>query len=419
MGIFKYFNRKQNIVKDAEERSNDSIYSPSSILYNSYSSYQSTKSLTVSSVFRAVNLISDSVASLQLKPYEIDYLGYKREYIEHPLFQLLGTMPNSYTSRYMMFKLLVMSILLNGNAYVYIRRDKNFKVVALELLNPDSIDVMTIGNDIKYIIKGIKGVINSADMIHILNFPKHGSLIGQSTISYASSAIQTSYDSDKHASNYFRGGANSGGFLTGDNNLSSTQKNDIINTIKNSLNVDDGVSGGLSLVTGLVNARFISPSINPKDSQLLETRQYNVIDIARFFSVNPVLLFDTTRTTYNNAENAQLDFLQTTLMPLLEKIENEFTIKLIKPSERTGIELKFDVTNLLRLDSGSKADYYTKMKDGGFYSINEVRKELNLPRIDTKGADKHFISTNLQDSDNLIVNSDNSLDNKLKKDENI
>ncbi|NVN96568.1 MAG: phage portal protein, partial [Bacteroidetes bacterium] len=138
-----------------------------------------------------------------------------------------------------------------------------------------------------------------------------------------------------------------------------------------------------------------------------------VLDIARFFSVDPILLFDNTKATYSNVENAQLSFLNTTLLPIIEKIENEFTRKLILPSQRGLIELSFDLKNLLRADQNSQADFWGKLIDKGIVHRNLVAKELNLPKIEGINGEKYFISTNLQDADNLIVNAVNSLDNKL------
>lgn len=400
-----------------ELRSAFQTYDPlyGGLSYSSYSSYAASKALTLSACYRAVNLISDAISSLQMKVYQIDTEGYKTEYLSHPLYNILGIEPNSSMSRFTFFKLIISSILLRGNAYIKIYRDSRFNVTSLEFLNPDTITMIYVKGEEKYIQSGAKGYINSSDMIHILNFPQLNNSLGLSTIAYVANSLEISYNSDTHAGNYFQGGANMNTLLSFENTLSPKQQKDIIDSIKNQTNATNGTSNGISTISGVLNAKVLPLSISPKDSQLLETRAFNVLDIARFFSVNPILLFDNSKATFSNVENAQLDFLNTTLLPIIEKIENEFLRKLIRPSQRSTIELRFDLSNILRADMNSKADYYTKLFNLGVLSSNQVAKELNLPKIDSDGANKHFISTNLQDSDNLIVNSSNSVDNKLKQ----
>lgn len=417
MKIFGY-EVKKSLKENPEVRSTfDSynVYDPlfGGMTYSSYSSYQASKALTLSACYRSINLISDSIASLQMKIYKVDNEGFKSEFNSHPLYNILGIEPNSIISRFDFFKQIISSILLRGNAYIHINRDNNFNVTSLDFVNPDFVVIESIKGEIKYLISGNKGAINSADMIHIKNYPQLNSLYGISTITYAANALEISYNSETHAGNYFLSGANGAGFLTTPANLTTKQQKDIIEGFKSQTNPTTGNPNGITIIAGVPDAKLTTLGISPKDSQLLETRAFNVLDIARFFSVNPILLFDNTKATFTNVENAQLDFLNTTLLPIIEKLENEFVRKLIKPSERSSLELRFDLSNLLRADSNSRADYYTKLFNLGVVSSNQIAKELNLPKIKNEGGDKHFISTNLQDSENLIVNVTNSIDNKI------
>jgi HK97 family phage portal protein len=382
--------------------------------YSTYSSYQSSKSLTLSACYRAVNLISDAIASLQMKVYTIDKDGYKKEAIDNNLYSILGVEPNPYMSRFNFFRLIITSLLLRGNAYIKINRDVKFNVLSLEFINPDSVTISTVGSDIKYIIVGKKGYINNADMIQVINFPQIGTLYGASTISYAVNSLEIAYNSETHAGNWFKGGANASGFLSTTAPLTPKQEQDLIQKFKNASNTNTGNPNGIVFMGGAGDIKLQTLGISPKDSQLLETRAYNVIDIARFFNVNPILLFDTTKTTYSTIENAQLDFLNTTLLPIIEKLENEFIRKLILPSQRVTTELRFDLSNLLRADMTTQADYYTKLFSIGVVNANQIAKSLNLPKVPGEGGDRYCISTNLQDSNNLIVNQNNSIDNKLK-----
>ena len=405
-------NRRSKIEVEKRDNAYETYYG--AMTFGSYSSFAASKALTLSACYRAVNLISDAIASLQMKTYRVDSDGYKTEDKESQLYSVLGIEPNSQMSRFDFFKLIITAILLRGNAYVKINRDKDFNVTGLVFINPDTVKISTVGIDVKYIVYGQKGMINNADMIHITNYPQIGSPYGVSTIAYAAKSLAMAYNSETHAGNWFKGGANSSGFLQTSANLSPKQQADIIKLFKASTNVDTGNPNGITLLSGLPDMSLQTLGISPKDSQLLETRAFNVVEIGRFFNVNPILLFDSTKGTYSNVENAQLDFLNTSLLPFIEKLENEFTRKLILPSDRTSNEIRFDLSNLLRADSTSRADYYTKLFGLGVLTSNQIAKDLNLPKIDGEGGDRHFVSTNLQDSSNLIVNADSSIDNKLK-----
>lgn len=146
-------------------------------------------------------------------------------------------------------------------------------------------------------------------------------------------------------------------------------------------------------------------TVNPADAQLLETRQFNVIDICRFFGVSPVKAFDLSKSSYSTVEATQLAFLTDTLNPLLQKIELEFERKLYKPSERSSVDVRFDTSILLRADKASQAEYYNKLFQIGVITPNEIRKALDLEPLD--GGDKSFVQVNVQTLENAVKNEEN------------
>lgn len=157
--------------------------------------------------------------------------------------------------------------------------------------------------------------------------------------------------------------------------------------------------------------QFEPITVNPADSQLLETRQFNVIDICRFFGVSPVKAFDLSKSSYSTVEATNLSFLTDTLSPLLEKIELEFERKLYKPSEKENIDVRFDTARLLRADKQSLANYYNTLFNIGVVSSNDIRKELDMQRIE--GGDTHFVQCNLSNIQTAAQNqpTDNRIEN--------
>ncbi len=201
--------------------------------------------------------------------------------------------------------------------------------------------------------------------------------------------------------------------------MNKTQAANAKQQLINQLNTDFGGASN-SIVVISEGLEYQTISVNPKDSQLLESRQFGVLEICRFFNVPPSLAFSETG-KFSTAEQQSLDFLNNSLVPLLEKLESEAFRKLFLPSDWSTSELKFDTENIMRLDATTKADYYTKMYQIGALTTNEVREKINAGSP-VKGGNRAFNQTNLQPLDNLIsenkeVPKDAPVDNQLKQGE--
>jgi len=250
-----------------------------------------------------------------------------------------------------------------------------------------------------------------------MNYPVTDSLgitKGISTIEFAENSLQISAYAERTAKEFFKGGANNSGILNSITPLKDPQKEQIQNSLRNSASMDSLSPNGLTIIAG-AEMKMIPYGVTPKDSQLIEARQWNVSDIGRFFNVNPILLFDNSNAKSSNSENAQLDFLNTTLLSEIELLENEFTRKLIFPGQRYSKEIRFDLGNLLRADSTSRSTYFQTLFNIGVMSPNDIAKELNLPFV--KGGDVHTIPVNVMDIENIIYNQGTTVlpvDNKTK-----
>lgn len=156
---------------------------------------------------------------------------------------------------------------------------------------------------------------------------------------------------------------------------------------------------------------FQPVTVSPADAQLLETRQFNVIDVCRFFGVSPVKAFDLSKSSYSTVEATQLAFLTDTLSPMLEKIELEFERKLYKPSERESIDVRFDTSVLLRADKASLASYYNQLFQIGAITPNEIRKALDLPALED--GDQSFVQVSTMTLKNAVKEKNNEGTQKL------
>jgi HK97 family phage portal protein len=347
--------------------------------------------LLLSTVYRCVEVIGDSVAQLPLEPYRIDGEGYRRKYTSHPTYYLLNREPERRMSRFTFMKTLITSVLLNGNGYAFIERDGRGDATALRLLHPGDVTIHELPDEIMYMVNGFDRMLEDSEIIHILNYSGDG-INGISTLAHARNTLELSLDSEAHARGFFKGGANLAGIIGVEGVLNEKQAKDIRMSWQNSFTPGVGKPNGVAVMPG--NMKFQPVTVNPVDAQLLETRKFNVIDVCRFFGVSPVKAFDLSNSSYSTVEATQLAFLTDTLAPLLEKIELEFERKLYRPSEKKSIEVKFDTSVLLRADISSQAAYYNSLFQIGSISPNEIRKSLNMEPVED--GDHTFCQVNVQ-----------------------
>ena len=402
----KWFGKKKQ-TEVVEERSSTFDY----LMYNTGANYGTSKAMLLSTVYRCVEVISDSVAQLPLEPYKIDADGYRLKFTSHPSYRILNKEPNNRMTRFTFIKTLVVSTLLKGNGFAYIERDNKGNAIALHYIPSELVTIIpptTIGENVMYNVTGLSNSVESCNMIHILNFSYDG-ITGISTLSHAKNTLGLAMDSESHASGFFKGGANLAGILTVQSTLTSKQKQDLKTSWQTAFSPTTGQPNGVAVLEG--NMEFKPITVNPSDAQLLETREFNVIDICRFFGVSPVKAFDLSKSSYSTVEATNLSFLTDTLSPLLEKIELEFERKIYKPSEKDGIDVRFDTSRLLRADKQSLASYYSTLFNIGVVSPNEIRREIDLPSIE--GGNNHFVQVNLMEVNKAALNvpTNKNLDN--------
>ena len=377
------------------------------LLYNTASSYANNKAMLLSAVYRCIEVISDSIAQLPCEPYRIDSDGCKIKFTKHPTYNLLNREPNQNMSKFTFMKTMVVSMLLTGNAYALIERDERGNAKALYYIPTELVTILkpqTITDTISYSITGMKNVVEDCNMIHILNFTSDG-YEGISTLAYARKTLGLAMDAEANAEGFFKGGANVAGILKCNSPLATKQKESLKSSWNSAFNGSTGTPNGIAVLDADLD--FQSVTVNPSDAQLLETRQFNVVDICRFFGVSPVKAFDLSKSSYNTIEQMQLAFLTDTLQPLLEKIECEFQRKLYKPSEKDNITVRFSTAPLLRADKQSQANYYNTLFQMGVMTINEIRRELDLPHLEN--GDTSFVQVNVQTLKNATQDKESIL----------
>lgn len=372
--------------------------------------------MLLSTVYRCVDLISDSIAVLPLKTYRIDGDGFKEEAKEHPAYYVLDMEPNEDMTRFVFFKTLMTSVLLTGNGYAYIERD-GLKVEQLVYIPSGEVQIVWITDRQgvlrkRYKVTGFAELVEPRDMIHVLNFSYDG-INGISTLEHARQTLSIATSAEESAKGFYDSGGQLSGVLTVEGaRLSKEQKDQIYKTWRERTDPVMGTPNGIAVLEG--NMKYQPISISPSDSQLLESRQFNVVDICRFFSVSPVKAFDLSKSSYSTVEATQLQYLTDTALAVITKIEQEINRKIFLPSERGKVVAEFDTSAILRTDKSAQATYWKELFNIGAATPNEVRRESNLGRMEN--GDKAFVQVNVQTLDNAAKQKPNELsDNGMVK----
>ena len=355
--------------------------------------------MNISAVYRAVEIISDSVAMLPIKIKQVDK-QHSEIMDEHPLNFVFE---NNLISKFNLIKLLLQSVMLRGNGFAYIHRANDGTAIGLQFLQAEDVTISynKQKQELYYLCNIVsKKKIEPCNMIHLIKNTYDG-INGVSVLSYANRSIQLASNTENSANSFFTNGCNLSGVLTVQGQLNDKQRNDI-RTSWNQAYANGG--NGLAILQG--NMAYQPIQLNAADSQMLESRQFNVEDIARFFGISPILLGDLSHASYNSIEALQQMFLLHTLQPYITLCEEEFTRKLFKPSEK-NLVVNFDETAMLKTDKEKLANYYAKLLEKGVLCVDEVRREMGYSEI---GAKDHIIPYTNIAQNNVINNKDNDND---------
>lgn len=347
-----------------------------------------TKSLTCTAVYRAVSILATTIATLPIHVRRRTMTAGQpsREILfEGPHVDWLKR-PNPEQTHVMFFEHLVASVALRGNFYAEIVRGP----MGIEVwpLPPNRVELgrNTRTNELGYVVNGDNGkiILLPKDVLHVAIMGD--GLVGMSPIALARESIGLAIAAEKSGSSLFGSGFMPSGVLKHPMKLSPEAFD---NLRKQKMDRGDGKRRVLILEEGM---DWASTTIDPKDGQFLETRTFQVQEIARLFGVPPHMLADNTQAHFNNAAHQRDDFVQFTLGHWLKRIEEECDRKLLtKPDEF----FRFDVTGLLRGDFDTQTTFLRKLVDMGAVSPNEIRAWYDLAPL-PEGGDKYLLAHNLQ-----------------------
>lgn len=370
---------------------------------------QDVKPMSLSTVYRCVAVISESVAMLPIVLYEVSGEAMRKlTALDHPLVSVLNSAPDSRMTRYTFLQAIVRSMLLRGNGFAYIERKRG--TMSLIFLHPDSVEMVKKKGDngqpyLVYKVKGFERLLDASEVLHFVNLSDNG-LVGESVLEHARRSLNIAGNAEGQAENYYNGDGMPSGILSIASRMTAEQKEANYKAWKDRMTNNPG---GVMILEGTTQS-YTPINISAADRQLLEVRSFSVQDICRFFGCSPVKAFDLTHSSYSTVEALQLEFLTDTLQPMLTNIEMELHRKLFYGADAAKYAIKFNTGELLRADKSSQAQYFSQLVQLGLMTPNEARIELNLPPM--KGGNALYMQGAMMPVEQIINNNKNNATNE-------
>lgn len=347
--------------------------------------------MSVSAFWASARLLSETVAAMPLRCYKVD--GESKELdTSYRLWRLLNFQPNRYQTRTEFIECLMLNLVTTGNSYIAVERNARKEPVALlplmsaqmdvELLDDGTVTYRYYGDD------GTVRVFSQESMWHIKLFGN--GLVGLSPLGYARNSLGIAIASGDRASTLAASGGKTNGILMVDRVLTPEQRTTIR---RNMQGLVDGGSDQLFVLEA--EMKYERTSLSPQDMQLLETRRFQIEDIARFMGVPSVLINDTSGTTAWGSGIQQImeGFYKLNLRPYLERFESSIKRHLIPRADWDRIDIEFDFDALLRADQKTRSESMRAAVNAGLLTPNEGRAKEGLPP--KQGGDDIYLNGTL------------------------
>lgn len=357
--------------------------------------------MQMTAVYSCVRILAEAIAGLPLHLYHYTDAGGKEKAFDHPLYFLLHDEPNPEMTSFVFRETLMTHLLLWGNAYAQIIRNGKGEVIALYPLMPNRMTVdrdergqlyytYNRSNDEAPTMKGSSVVLKPSDVLHIPGLGFDG-LVGYSPIAMAKNSIGMAIACEEYGAKFFANGATPGGILEHPGTVKDPAK------VRESWNTAFGGSSNSNKVAVLEEGMKYTPiSISPEQAQFLETRKFQIDEIARIFRIPPHMIGDLEKSSFSNIEQQSLEFVKYTLDPWVSRWEQSMIRSLLTSNDKKEYFIKFNVDGLLRGDYQSRMNGYAIGRQNGWMSANDIRELENLDLIPAEqGGDLYLINGNM------------------------
>ena len=396
MGLLTRIFRSRDAPKNATAGSGYSFMLGSSA---SGKAVNERSAMQITAVYSCVRILSEAVASLPLHLYKYTDTGTAKA-TDHLLYFLLHDEPNPEMTSFVFRETLMTHLLLWGNAYAQIIHNGKGEVLALYPLMPDrmNVDRDESGEIVyEYMVSQEDAPINSGSTVklspsEVLHIPGLGfdGTIGYSPIAMAKNAIGLAIATEEYGSKFFANGATPSGILEFPGTVKEPER------VRESWNKGFGGENKHKVAILEQGMKYTPISISPNEAQFLETRKFQIDEIARIFRVPPHMIGDLEKSSFSNIEQQSLEFVKYTLDPWVVRWEQSIKRTLLLPDEKGSYFAKFNVDGLLRGDYQSRMNGYATARQNGWMSANDIRSLEQQDLIpDEEGGNLYLINGNM------------------------
>ena len=357
--------------------------------------------MQITAVYACVRVLAEAVAGLPLHLFRLKGNAGKEKATDISLYFLLHDEPNPEMTSFVFRETLMCHLLLWGNAYAQIIRNGKGEVVALYPLMANKMTVDRDENGTLYYeyqvsksdaptLKNGRVRLSPSEVLHIPGLGFDG-LVGYSPIAMAKNALGMAMATEEYGAAFFKNGANPSGILSMPGVVKDPEK------IRQSWEQGFGGSQNSNKVAILEEGMTYTPiSISPEAAQFLETRKFQIDEIARIFRVPPHMIGDLEHATFSNIEHQSLEFVTYTLRPWLVRFEESMQRSLLLPEQKKDYLIRFNVDGILRGDYESRMRGYATGIQNGIFSVNDVRRLEDMDLLSKEdGGDLHVLNGNV------------------------
>lgn len=343
-------------------------------------------SMQVAAFNRGVIYVSSQIAKL---PWDLK--DSANNIVRDNISKLLNLAPNPEMNAFRWRLCMVQNAIIHGNAYAEIERDRAGRPIALWPLESERMELMrTSSHSLVYAYSDPTGgvvYLNPRDVFHLPNFHTKDGLVGQGVVSFGREVLGIQIAADNMAAGLFHNSGIPSAILEHPGKLSD----DAYKRLKDSWQEQQGgkKTGSTSILEE--GMKYTPINVDSEALQFLQSRQFGVLEIARFLGIPPTKLFDVTASTYSNVEQSNLEVATDTLDSWATNLEMEADVKILN-NRYGGRFTDIDLYSIFRGDMKTRSDYFKAMMSVGAMTPNQIRAKEGMPAYD-KG-DNYYIATN-------------------------
>ncbi len=376
MGLKSFISSISNFFSLNEKRANYPLYSNYS--YSDYYSENITgEPVTISSaqkistVYTCINVISQDIAKLPFDVLQDSDKGTQKK-VKDPIYRLIHTRPNEYTTAFNFWYSIMNAILTKGNGLAIVMRDESMNPTQLIQVDWYNVTILQNGTELFYQINGV-GTLPARDVLHFKMFTIDG-INGLSPIMWNAYTMGYKMKQDRYSAQAL--GTKGTGFISSQG-LNMEQGQQVVAAFKSAIR-----NGEMPFLATPGDTKWHNQMITPNEAQYIETKVHTNTDIYGIFRIPPVFAQNMDGATYANAAQQDLVYVKHTLTPWIKMIEQECDYKLFRESNNAKsfpLYTEFNLNGILRGDAETRFKIYHDMILDGVYSADEVRMFENMP----------------------------------------